>query len=197
MPITLVQSSTVGEVVTAHPKTRPVFERLGIDCLQTDTRQLARAAAEAGVDPETLMEALSDASPPAKVAPPRLEPAHAALTGLVERIEGWHHTYLRAELPRLANLVGRLTATDGSNGGAVLEDISEIIAALREEIDRHLVLEEEVLFPHVRYVEAHARGDEAPPPIVGRSVVEVAADDALYCYSRHCQASPMSFEEAK
>ena len=174
MPITLDRSWTVGEVVTAQPKTRPVFERLGIDCLQTDTHELARAAEDAGVDPDTLMEALSDAIvPPATVAPPRLERATGALTELVEYIEGRHHTYLRAELPRLANLVGRVTAADGSDGGAVLEDISEIIATLREEIDRHLVLEEEVLFPHVRYIEAHARGDEAPPPLVGRSVSEV------------------------
>jgi iron-sulfur cluster repair di-iron protein len=174
MSITLVQSSTVGEVVMAHPKTRRVFERLGIDSLQTNTCELARAAEDAGVDPETLMEALSDAIvPPATAAPPRLEPAPGALTCLVEHIEGWHHTYLRAELPRLADLAGRLTATDGSNGGGVLEDISRIIVTLRERIVPHLVLEEEVLFPHVRYVEAHARGDDMPPPLVGRSVSEV------------------------
>jgi iron-sulfur cluster repair di-iron protein len=174
MPITPVQSSTVGEVVTAHPKTRPVFERLGIDSLQTNTSVLSRAAEDAGVDPETLMKALSDAiAPPATVAPPQLEPAPGALTGLVKHIEGWHHTYLRTELPRLASLVGKLTTGDGSNGGAALKDISEIIEALREEIASHLVLEEEVLFPHVRYVEAHARGDEAPPPVVGRSVSEI------------------------
>jgi len=174
MPITLVQSSTVGEVVASHPKTRSVFERLGIDFLQASTCELARAAEDAGVDPNTLVEALSDAIVPREtVAPPRLEPAPGALTGLVEHIEGWHHTYLRAELPRLADLAGKLTATDGSNGGGVLEDISEIVVALREEIDRHLVLEEEILFPYVRYVEAHARGDEVPPPLVGKSVSEV------------------------
>jgi regulator of cell morphogenesis and NO signaling len=77
--------------------------------------------------------------------------ADAKLTDLVGFIVGKYHADLRRELPRL----GRI-----ADNPAVLPDLASPFRGLREELESHMMKEEQVLFPYVERMEALAASGE-------------------------------------
>jgi regulator of cell morphogenesis and NO signaling len=152
--------STVREVVVEWPQTREVLERFGIDYCCGGGKSLGAAAAEAGVDAESLRRGLQEAmdSAPAGGEGAARNWAEATLTELADHIERRHHAFMKEQLPRLDRLFGRVLQVHGEAHGDVLEPLRTTFDALSEEIEMHLMKEEQVLFPFIRSMEAHAEG---------------------------------------
>ena len=68
---------------------------------------------------------------------------------LVGDLEQTHHAYLRDALPHLAELLGRVTEEHGDRHPE-LHDVCATFNELREELQAHLLKEEQVLFPMIR-----------------------------------------------
>jgi regulator of cell morphogenesis and NO signaling len=75
------------------------------------------------------------------------------LTQVVENIETSHHAYLRETLPVIAQLIDRVVDVHGA-GDDRLADMQTLFEKVAEDLENHMLHEEEALFPMVRDMEA-------------------------------------------
>jgi regulator of cell morphogenesis and NO signaling len=147
---TLNADMTVGEMVAERPGRSRVFEELGIDYCCGGKMPLEQACREKGLDAGEVLERLesADAGSPGD----ERDWNEASMTELADHIEQTHHVYLRNELPRLTGLTARIREVHGSNHPELVE-VERTFLGLREELESHMMKEEQVLFPIIRQME--------------------------------------------
>jgi len=75
------------------------------------------------------------------------------LTELADHIEQVHHTYLKAELPRLDAMTEKVLEVHGESDPR-LADVRRAFVGLHQELSSHLMKEEQILFPMIRQLES-------------------------------------------
>jgi regulator of cell morphogenesis and NO signaling len=150
-------TTTLGALVAERPARAQLFERLRFDYCCAGTQTLAQASTRRGLDPETVAELLAALDHGADQRPDPLEECdwrRATIAELSEHIVSVHHARLRRELPRIAGLLATVTRVHG-RGHPELHDLQRLFAAMRDELEHHLELEERALFPVCCSLEAH------------------------------------------
>jgi len=156
------EKTTVRDLVVQYPQTRAVLERLGIDYCCGGGHELKEAAAEKGVALDALLSALKESLETSADESSR-DWSTASLTELADHIEARHHTFMWEQLPRLQELMTKVLKAHGPKHGEMLSRLQGVYRSLREEIEQHLMKEEQILFPGIRRIEAYAReGGEKP-----------------------------------
>lgn len=153
-------STSLGELVAERPARAQVFERLRLDYCCAGAQTLAAACAQRRLDPDTVAELLAalDGPPTDRLAPVEdSDWRRASIAELCEHIVSVHHAGLRTELPRIAELLATVVRVHG-RGHPELRDLERLFATMRSDLERHLELEERVLFPACRSLEAHQGG---------------------------------------
>jgi regulator of cell morphogenesis and NO signaling len=146
--------SKLGDIVAAQPALARVFERLGLDYCCGGKQTLASACSKKQLDPRTVAVMLEVAAATARSGPVEVvDAASLTLTELADHIEQTHHTYLKAELPRLVEMSERVARKHGWRD-ARLAEVHDCVTALTEEMLAHMHKEEAVLFPIIRQIEA-------------------------------------------
>ena len=146
---------TIGELVAARPLLARLFDRLGIDYCCGGKQTLAAACQRHGLEVSTTLALLDSASAALAAGPAEVDAAAMGLTELADHIEATHHTYLKAELPRLVEMADRVAAKHGWRDGR-LPEMAAAVNTLAVEMIDHMRKEEEILFPLVRQIEAGA-----------------------------------------
>jgi regulator of cell morphogenesis and NO signaling len=154
-PITT--QTTVGEIVAARPALARVFEKLGIDYCCGGKVPLSVVCQRKGLDPQTVAVMIEAAVTGTANEAAGEDPGAMTLTQLADHIEQTHHTYLKAELPRLVEMAERV-ARKHAWRDVRLPEVYESVVALAEEMLSHMQKEEVVLFPLVRQIDAGAAG---------------------------------------
>jgi regulator of cell morphogenesis and NO signaling len=138
--------TTVAEVATQYPATIRVFQRYGIDFCCGGKRALAEVCAEKSVNFVALRQDLDSA------VAGRAEggvPLHrVGVRDLVAHVIERYHRPLDEELPRLSQLMEKVVAVHGERHARLVE-AAAAFAALREDIEPHMMKEERVLFPYI------------------------------------------------
>lgn len=147
----IARETTVGQVVAERPVRARVFEELGIDYCCGGKKPLADACAEKGLDVNEVVRALMERD--ATEAEDGIDWTRVPLSHLTDHIVATHHAYMKQELPRLAQLVEKVLAAHGDNHPE-LHEVREVFYALKDEIEMHLMKEEQVLFPMIVQMEA-------------------------------------------
>jgi regulator of cell morphogenesis and NO signaling len=88
----------------------------------------------------------------------------APLSALIDHILDKHHSYLREELPRLAQMAGKVVETHRERHGDSLIPLEGTLLELKNELESHMWKEEMVLFPLIRTLEAAEQAGAKPPP---------------------------------
>jgi regulator of cell morphogenesis and NO signaling len=78
------------------------------------------------------------------------------LTQIVENIESLHHIYLRATMPMISQLIERVVGAHGDSD-IRLGAVQELFTRLAEELENHMLHEEEALFPMCRDMEIEGK----------------------------------------
>lgn len=149
---TIDPSTTLAELVTAHPHLARELERRGLDYCCGGQRSLASACAEVGLDAAVTVDelgALAGAPAPADWA--TMTPA-----ALCDHLVETHHRYLWDEMPRLSALAEKVRTVHGDRHPE-LQDIARCYEEIRADLEPHLLKEERILFPLVHELE-HATG---------------------------------------
>lgn len=158
---------TVADLVVERPGRTRVFEQLGIDYCCGGGRSLAAACAERGLDAATVVAMLAafEGVTGAEAGDNR-DWSQAALGELCDHIVSEHHGFLRAELPRLEGMLDRVVRAHGERHPEMIEtrDLFEAVAA---ELETHMHVEEEVVFPFCRGLDA---GTVPEPPALEDSI---------------------------
>ncbi|HYN14971.1 MAG TPA: iron-sulfur cluster repair di-iron protein [Terriglobales bacterium] len=152
----LTATKTVRELAVEVPNATLVFEKLGIDYCCGGDRPLEEACASANVAVDDVLRALEpgiDSSPTIATRDWNTAP----LGELVDHIVGKHHSYVKAEVPRLQALIAKVVGAHGKNHPE-LEQVRVAFSELANELVGHLMKEEQILFPYVKQMAAGASG---------------------------------------
>jgi regulator of cell morphogenesis and NO signaling len=158
--ITISSEVTVGQVVAQLPQSALVFEQFGIDYCCGGGQALGQACASRGLDPAAVLEEIERraGAPTNQNAQPDWQ--SAPLNLLIDHIVGTHHVYMKTNLPRLEAMLQKILAKHGARYGEVLQPLAETFRAMKEELEGHLMKEENILFPLVRALEGGADARE-------------------------------------
>lgn len=155
MPISAELS--IGRLVAETPAAARVLERYGLDYCCAGRRTLRDACAAGGLVVEDLIADLDAvaANDPGSAR----DWLSAPLAELADHIEHTHHSYLRAELPRLSAIIAKVSQAHGERRPELIA-LTKAFEAFRSELEDHMTKEERVLFPRIRRLE---RGGEGFP----------------------------------
>ncbi len=140
-------STTLGDLVAATPGAAALFERLGVDYCCGGARTLDDACKHHGLDAATV-ETMLDAMRAEHVGngPDAHDLANASFGQLCGHIVVRHHGPLRVALTRSTKLLETVGRVHGA-AQPELRDLGDVFAALRADLEAHLRLEEDTLFP--------------------------------------------------
>ena len=159
----------VQDVARDHHGGACIFRRLGIN--PNDTCTLTEAALKIGFSIEFLMAVLDKTATWTEVigqdTPRSLQTA--LLNAIIEYIEEHHHVLLRRELPRLEQLLEKVIDTHYRNHGSMLGALKAIFLSFKTNIEEHLDIEEEILFPRLRDIERYTADRGSPVEASGGS----------------------------
>lgn len=155
----------VREIALEQPHSIRVFEHFGIDYCCGGRKTLAEACTARNLSVLEVLSALKSAAD--SPSPQTIDWAQAPLRNLIDHIVAKHHAYVKAELPRLANLAQKVVNRHGDTQPH-LPALQKAIALLDDELTHHLAKEESVLFPYIAALEdAMASGCALPDACFG------------------------------
>ena len=134
---------TLADIVTETPAAARVLEGFGLDYCCQGGRTLDVACSEAGIVPDVVEAKLADLEPGVDIGWTTL-----TLPALADHIVETHHRYLHEELPLLDALAAKVLAAHGERHPE-LAQVRRLVAALRADLEPHLLKEERVLFPAI------------------------------------------------
>lgn len=151
-------AATLGDLVSKRPEAAALFERLGIDYCCGGAGSLEHACAQRGLDAPTvavMLESLDDET--ASAGPDPHDLRGASIAELCDHVVAAHHDPLRTELVRISELLETVARVHGETHRE-LYDLKRLFAAQRADLEHHMDLEEEALFPACRELEPRDPG---------------------------------------
>ncbi|HJW94756.1 MAG TPA: iron-sulfur cluster repair di-iron protein [Thermoanaerobaculia bacterium] len=144
---------SIGELALETPHAIAVLERWKIDYCCNGKRSVAEACRDAGVTANELMREIG-ATP---VVHDGRDWSAESLETLQQYIIGTHHVFTRQAMETVGILSEKVARRHGPGHPEVLR-VRELVIALCNDLEPHMMKEEVVLFP---YVAAMERGEEA------------------------------------
>lgn len=143
------KETSLADIVTKSPSTAALFGQMGIDFCCGGERSLAEAAAERGLDPETLLVTLEAAAATHDAGDGAHDVAGLSTNDLVDHIVSQHHDKLRKDLPMIEELLDTVVRVHGE-ADPTLAPLRERFVEVSRDLSEHMQLEEEKLFPACR-----------------------------------------------
>ena len=161
-------TQSIREIVARQPCAAGIFHRFDFDlCLQGDL-SLEAGCQELQLSVDQVLEKLADAEASGSGSR-ALDPEKLSLSRLIQHIVRVHHTCVRQELPRLAEMALTLSAKR-SDREPQLSLIAELVETLRGEMYAHIQKEELVLFPFISQMDQESIVAYPPAHACFRSV---------------------------
>src|SRR6185369_1087076 len=145
-------TKSIGELALEIPHAIAVLERWKIDYCCHGQRSVAEACADAGLTTAELMQAIGETP----VTDDARDWSGESLETLQQYIIDTHHVFTRQAMETVNVLSEKVARRHGPHHPEVLR-VREIVIALINDLEPHMMKEEVVLFP---YVAAMERGEE-------------------------------------
>lgn len=139
-------TQTIGELSTVRPHSVKVFQRHGIDFCCGGGVTLADACSRRSLDEQGVLAEI--AAEEARATAPVRRWDQAPVVDLVGHLLAHHHAPLRDELARIEAMAERVVLVHGAKDDR-LEELRDVVIALRADLVAHLPVEEQVLFPAI------------------------------------------------
>jgi regulator of cell morphogenesis and NO signaling len=152
--------TTIGEIVAADHRAAAVFARHGIDFCCGGRQGFRQACESKGLDAQAVADELGNlGATPAQPAP-RFNTWD--LDFLADYVVANHHAYLRAVLPVLRGYTRKIADVHGERHPELIE-IAGAFRAVADELEGHMMKEEQILFPYIRDLARAERTGRALP----------------------------------
>ena len=157
--MSITVETTVGRIAAEYPLATRVLARHKIDYCCGGGRPLNEVCEQKGLDTESIIEDIqkeienSDA--------PEIQWDKAPLNDLIGHILVTYHRPLHEELPRLEAMARKVSSVHGNKDPEVLSGILSVFLGLKDELDQHMMKEEQILFPMIKF----GQGTTAHGPI--------------------------------
>lgn len=153
--------TTLGDFVAYYPKTRKVFEKLGFDYCCGGKQDLKKAAKDKKVQLKELIIALEAAI---NETPEKNEEKiwiNEPLNDVINHILSTHHAYMHKELPYISKLMDKVTIAHSERHGDFLNWLNSLYQTFKDNLEEHLSIEENLLFPYIKEQEASTNKKKA------------------------------------
>ena len=141
------KSPTIGSFVAADYRTATVFQKYGIDFCCKGGRLIDDVCEKQNISSHQLLNELAEISKqPDSNA---VDFQTWSLDLLADYIEKKHHRYIEQNTPALQQFLDKLCEVHGINHPELFE-IREEFNASAEELAKHMIKEEQILFPFIR-----------------------------------------------
>ena len=147
-----MEQRTVGEIAAAYPAAVRVFQKHAIDFCCGGKLPLEEACRSRGLNTAAVLADLEAALAPAGAKSTDWQTA--PLGALIDHILETHHAYLRAELPRVDQMLAKVIDKHGANHPDMVPPLRPLFDGLAAELASHMMKEERILFPLIRSLEA-------------------------------------------
>lgn len=152
---------TLGEIVARDMRSITVFKQYDLDFCCGGKKTLREACAEKSIDPEDVLQAISESS--ALAQPSKALPYDEWSLGfLADFIVNTHHKYVLKTLPDLVTYAQRVAMAHGENHPE-MDEVKQLVLASESELHSHMQKEEQILFPYIRSMEASVQNGEGRP----------------------------------
>ena len=149
----------VSEVAAQHQQAHTVLATLEIDLDSAGELDLASAALAQGIELAELLGQLNEAVFGRQVPDqPGRDWSQADSTELIEYICRRHHAHMRRHLPRIRELLEKAVSGNDLSNPTEMSMLHAVFAALKADMEQHMYLEEEIIFPLVVNMERHRKG---------------------------------------
>lgn len=146
-------NTTLGDFVAMYPKTRKVFEKLGLDYCCRGKQDIKSAAKDKKVK---LKDLISELEAAIKNTPEKTEEKiwiNESLSDVIDHILSTHHAFMHTELPYISKLMDKVTAAHSEKHGEFLNWLNSIYQNFKVNLEEHLNVEENTLFPYIKELE--------------------------------------------
>lgn len=155
----ITKDTQVGDVVKQNLKTAPLFHANHIDYCCGGSQTIAKACAEAGVEPDQLVQQLSRIAEDAD--PDTAYINNLSLQELSEYIVKRHHAYVKGNIPFLKASLDKICDVHGTKHPELLE-VSKLFNESAGELTMHMQKEEIMLFPYIQKMEKAKKDGTRP-----------------------------------
>jgi len=161
----IAPTTALGDLALARPGAMPMLERLQLDYCCGGRRSLEEACSQRGLDPHTVIAMVKALDSGGDGGAEPHDVARASLSELCDHIVEAHHRETRRELPRISELLETVVRVHGARRAQLL-DVQTTFSRMRDDLEQHFDLEEELLFPVCRAIEAGAAPAQLDPRVL-------------------------------
>jgi len=147
-------SEKIGDIVSEFAGASKLFKEFNIDFCCGGNRPLQTVLLQKNIDGEQFMESLNQAYFEAKKEmDPGKDWRQASLSDLIDHVVFKHHAYLQKELSPLSEFVTKILRVHGASHGETLLGLHRLYHLMKLELEQHLMMEEEIVFPLIKQYE--------------------------------------------
>ena len=152
-----LMTKSLAQIVNNDHRAASVFEKYDLDFCCKGKRSLQEACNEKQLpvmEIATELKNLSVKNDKDAV----LDFENMDLGALVDYIVQTHHAYVKKELPQIFSYLEKVTAKHSIHHPELIK-IFQLFAAVKEEMEGHMKKEEVILFPRIKELEKHIKGE--------------------------------------
>lgn len=181
-----VQKATIKSIVTNDFRAAAIFEKYSLDFCCKGGVTIDQACSERNIDATSVYAELAQLASTSHENEPHF--SEWPIDEMIDYIVNVHHKYVRESTPVICAHTQKVATVHGNNHAEVIE-IARHFGTVAEDLRRHMMCEEQVLFPYIKsLVRAKRNGGTIIPPPFGTAqnpirVMEAehrAAGDELY-----------------
>ncbi len=159
------QQLTLSQIVTKDHRAASVFERYNLDFCCKGNKSFNDACKEKGLNAEVIFSELQNSNFISNENALRFN--EWELDFLVDYIINNHHQYVRNSIPVISAHAEKVAQVHGKHHPETIE-INKIFSIVYKDLKQHLMKEEEILFPYIKYlVKVKNNGSKPERPYFG------------------------------
>lgn len=155
------KEKTVGEIVSSDYRKAEVFKKYGLDFCCGGKKSLSKACREKGIDIVELEKDLNAVEQ--QVSSPSQDYNNWELDFLVDYIVNTHHSYVLRAMPVIFEYTQKVAKVHGERHPEAVEIASKFLMVV-DELNRHMMKEENVLFPYIKILVSNKKKNVSMDP---------------------------------
>ena len=146
---------SIGELASKSVEIRELFDKIGIDYCCNGQVCLQDAIANNSLPAENILSLINDVLMNEKETSNGVDPQKLNNKELIEYIISKHHHYLRVHLPAISDKFIKVLHAHSERHGVELKNLHEHFINLYNDLEPHLLKEEEQFFPEIISIRAN------------------------------------------
>lgn len=157
---------TLTQILSINYRSAAIFEKYNLDISSLGGKTIKEACKEAGIQHERVLSDLASLDSLKIEIPVRVD--EWELDFLVDYIINNHHRYVRNIIPVITMHLEKVVSAHGKRHAETIEAL-KIFSVVYKEFKQHMMKEEEILFPYIKYLVKVKNGENKfEKPYFGR-----------------------------